>query len=124
MLRELYLDQAAKGKCHIIFHPFIGISIHITVGGPIGFCCHGGSIDSHGEEQGEEAVVTHVCNASASEIIPSTEPVMGIIGMIRHIGYGSQPKLPVKAVRHGLGFFGPGGPLFPNRPVRPVVYLL
>ena len=65
--------------------------------------------------------MSHVSDRSTAEFIPTTEDIVSVIFMIRHIRNRTEPKIPIESCRNGLDVGGSLGPLLPSRAIRPIV---
>ena len=69
-------------------------------------------------------VATHVAQCARAKV-PPTAPLEGHIRrMIRPLGRGPQPQVPIKRVGHQRLVLGPINPLWPNRSIGPYMRLL
>src|SRR6516164_6772161 len=78
-------------------------------------------LDAEGKEQGPEAVMSHICYAPSSEIVPAPEDAICVVGMIGAVRHRAKPETPVKTFRHRHCLSRVRGPLRPYGSVRPVV---
>ena len=52
-------------------------------------------------EHRPQTVVPHVRHRAAAEIVPAAEHHVRVVGMVRALGLGSQPEIPIEALRDG-----------------------
>src|SRR4030042_1255450 len=71
-----------------------------------------------------QTVMPHIGHGASSKVIPAPENHIGVLGMIRTVGFRPQPQVPVKSPGNSRSIGRKGGILRPYRTDRPVMYFL
>src|SRR5262249_55540135 len=71
-------------------------------------------------EERPEAVMAHVGEGAAAELVPAAEIGVGVVGVVRAVPRRAEPQVPIEAGGHGRRALGPGGDWGHIRRIGPV----